>query len=397
MSDFEGRFHARNAPSGASAWMRCLGMLNFLLEHEIEDVGGVAADEGSAIHSFCEDAILQNVDAYKFIGETRTHNQTTVEMTEALADDVQSGIDFIDTKPGKIFVEKWVSLRKWFGPNQGGTLDIGIVGKKEIVIFDWKWGYLPVSPIRNYQLMLYALGFYYQIARFHTDATVFRLVIWQPRAPGGGGEWTITLNELEKFGAYATKRAKMTRDPDAPRIAGDIQCAYCPGAKLGLCPEYDDWNLRRVVEDFERFDEDVEMDIPPHFPKIETVTPERRSYLIKHKASFNKFIERLEAREKDDYLKGLPTPHRKGVLGRRPARQWSDKDDADKRLTGLLGEDRFTKKLLSPTQAEEELNPALYLKLKTEGLIVQGEPQMTMVDAEDSRDPVPTYVDMFED
>lgn len=391
------RPHARNAPSGAAAWMRCPGMLNFIEWNEVEDESGVPADEGTCLHMFCEEAARSGREAYDFIGETREHNGTVVELDEKLADQIQDGLDYIDQFEGKLFIEKQVNLSKWLGEGQFGTLDIGRAGRREILIADWKWGYNPVSPIRNYQLMLYALGFYYGYARFRTNATKFRLLIIQPRAPGGGGEWTVNLNDLEKFGRLAYRRANETRDPNAPRIPGPIQCQYCPGAKQMLCPEYDEYHLKNIIEDFEKFDEDVALDIPPKLPTLKSLTPERRSYLIKHKASYMKFFERMESAEKDDYMKGLPTPGRKGVEGRLPARQWQDKEVAEKRLVSLLGEDAYTKKILTPTGAEEVLSAPMYQKLRKEGLILQGERQMIMVDEDDARDAVPTIIDLFED
>lgn len=372
-------------------------MLNFIDENEIDDEGGIPADEGTVLHSFCESALRQDREAYYYVGQTREHNGYKLTLTEDLADKMQAGLDWIDQQPGKLFIENRVNLEKYLGKDQFGTLDVGIANRREIVIFDWKWGFLPVSPIENYQLMIYALGFYHQFAKHVTDATTFRLVIWQPRAPGGGGEWTIDLDKLESFGRFIKKRAEMTRDPDAPRTPGKIQCAYCPGAKTLACKEYADWNLAMIVEDFERMDEDAELDIPLHTPRPRGITPERRSYLIEHRSTIIKFLDRLEADELEDYMRGLPTPRRKGVEGRRPRRVWSDEKDAEKRLTRLLDDDAYTKKLLSPTQAEEALTPGMYQKLKEDGLILQGEPQIVMVDERDARPPAPTIIDLFTD
>lgn len=391
------RPHARNAPSGAAAWGRCAGMLNFIDDEGIEDEGGLAADEGTILHSFCESALRQNRDAYDFVGQERSHESKTLILTDELADDMQEGLDWIDQRPGKLFVETRVDLQAYLGKDQFGTLDVGIAGRDEIVIFDWKWGYIPVSPIENYQLMLYALGFYHQLAKRYTDAKTFRLVIWQPRAPGGGGEWTITLDKLERFGRFIKRRAEMTRDPDAERTPGKIQCAYCPGAKTLACKEYADWQLSFIVDQFDEMDEDIELGLPLRLPKPRGITPERRSQLIEHKASIIKFLERLEVDELDDYIRGLPTPGRKAVPGRRPRRVWTDEKVAEKRLTRLLDEDAYTKKLLSPTQAEETLPAKIYKDLKDDGLIHQGERQPVMVSADDARDAIPTAVDLFTD
>lgn len=388
--------HARNSPSGAGAWMRCEGMLNFIDDSGFEDEGGYPADVGSVMHSFCESALRENREAYHYVGETRTYGQATVTLEDEDADKMQAGLDFIDTIDGKLVIETRVDLQKWLGPDQFGTLDVGLCNKWEIVIFDWKWGYLPVSPVENYQLMLYALGFYYQVAIHLTKATTFRLVIWQPNAPGGGGEWVIELDDLLEFGRRAKRIAKRTRDPNAKRTPGPIQCAYCPGAKTLTCEEYGDYNLAMVVEDFDEMDDNIEHGFPMKLsPK--GITPERRSYIIEHRAMINKFLDRLQADEHDDYMKGLPTPGRKAVLGNRGKREWSDEDKARQQLTSLLDDDAFTKKLLSPTQAQKELSPTMYESLVKKGLVYRGEPKATMVPIEDDRPALPTLLDDFTD
>ena len=119
-----------------------------------------------------------------------------------LADLMQPGIDRLREFPGLMTVERQVGLDPWL-PGQFGTLDVGIINdaKREAVIWDWKWGAgVPVSPVKNPQLMLYALGFWndFILPGLEYD---FRLIIEQPRIPGGGGEWVLSHDELMLFGA----------------------------------------------------------------------------------------------------------------------------------------------------------------------------------------------------
>lgn len=182
--------HARLGPSAASRWLRCPGSVNFLAD--IEDEAGEAAAEGSILHGFCEDCLREDREAYDFVGESRKHDGHELELTEELADMIQDGLDEIDRIPGKLYVEHRVDLGRWM-PGQFGTLDVGIINRRRIHIWDWKWGFLPVSPVENEQLMLYALGFWDNIVRHVSDVRDFRLHIFQPRAPGGGGQWDVTL------------------------------------------------------------------------------------------------------------------------------------------------------------------------------------------------------------
>ena len=385
--------HARLSPSASYRWLRCPGSVNFLEKIEEDLTEGTHAAEGTILHSFCEDALKTGKDAYSYIGEVREHDGYKLEFDEELAEMMQEGLEYIDSIPGKLFVEYRVDLSRWM-PGQFGTLDVGICGKRLITIFDWKWGMQPVSPIENTQLMCYALGFWDNVAREITDAEKFRLVIWQPRAPGGGGEWDVTLDDLLVFGKKLKKSAEATYDKDAPRIPGLIQCQYCEGAKSLKCPEYVEFNMRMVFEDFDELDKDIEDDTPPSLSPT-ALTPERRSYLLKHRPMIDKFFDRLQAQTLEDALAGRPTPGLKAVYGRTPPRKWKDREAAEKVLTRLLGNDAYNLKLKTPTQIEKELPPKIFARY--DHLIEKGSPKPVLVSEDDARPPIPPITDLFDD
>lgn len=391
--DREHREHARLAPSGAAQWMNCPGSVNFLDMLGIDDSGGQAAAEGTIMHSFCESALREGRDAYDFVGQTREHEGFRLELTDETADLMQDGLDYIESIPGKLYIERRVDLARWM-PGQFGTLDVGIAGRDLITIFDWKWGYQPVKAIKNVQLRIYGLGFWENFARHVTKATRFRFVIWQPFAPGGGGEWEVDLDDLLEFGKEVKKAAEATYPLDAPRIPGPVQCQYCEGAKQMLCKEYAEYNMAMIVEDFDDMDERISLGVGPRLNTA--ITPERRAFILRHKAMFEKFLERLHAEALDDALKGFPTPNQKAVYGRKSRRKWRDEADADERLSRSLGEDRFApRKLMSPAMVEKVLPEKIYAKL--DELIDHGEPKPILVDLDDAREPIQTIVDLFED
>lgn len=393
--------HARRAPSAASRWLRCPGSVNFIDDLERDgdvDEPGHPAAHGTILHSFCEDALSDHRDAYYYVGERRECDGYTLELTDDLADMMQAGLDYIDEVPGRLHIEHEVNLERWM-PEDFGTLDVGIVGKKLITIFDWKWGFLPVSAIENEQLMIYALGFWDNIARHISDATRFRLVIWQPRAPGGGGEWETTLEELLEFGRRVKMKAAETVAEDAPRQPGPVQCKYCPGARQRKCPEYDAYNLSLIIQDFDDMDDRMGIDVGPRLPKASQLTPERRTYILQHRSMFDQWFERLHADALDDALKGRPVPGMKAVYGRRPARKYKD-EDPDKGAPGeflrrALGDDAYVRKLLSPAQAEAELPDAIFAKMAE--MIDQGRAKPILVSVKDARPAVTTVEELFDE
>lgn len=389
------RAHARIGPSSLARALRCPGSVNFIEALGDEDDAGIAADEGTILHSFCEDCLTENLDPFDLVGDSRTYNGYTYELTEQDAEGIQEGLDIIDDIPGNLLVEKRVDLGRWM-PGQFGTCDVGVVGKNRITVFDWKWGYLPVGAVENEQLMAYALGLWDTYARQMSDAEQFRLIIMQPRAPGGGGEWEVDLDTLLEFGKKLKRLSKAAADPDAERIAGEKQCHYCPGAKTRKCPEYDKFNLDMIVRDFDELDDDMEHDLPLRLQPLSMLTPERRSFILKNRGMITKYLERIHAETLDDAIKGRSTPGLKAVEGRAPSRKWRDKDEAVKALSALLPEEEvFTRKVITPKKASEVLSTSAYESLADQ--IDKGERKPILVPVEDARPAIRNIADEFND
>lgn len=393
------RAHAKIGPSSLARVMRCPGSVNFIENLDEPDSAGVFADEGTILHSFAEDCLNKGLDPFDLVGEQRTYNGYSYKLTEDDAQGILDGLEVIDDIPGELLVEKRVDLSRWM-PDQFGTCDIAVIGKKRVTIADWKFGFKAVSPVENEQLMAYALGMWDNFARdlipkeYHPDV-MFKLFIFQPRAPGGGGEWEVSLTDLLSYGEKLRALMRKVADPKAPRCAG-LWCEgnYCPGVKNRQCPEYDKFNLDMLVQDFDDLDDEVVNDLPMRLPRM--VTPERRSHIIKHAPMIQKWLERLHAEMLDDALKGRPTPGFKAVEGRSPPRKWTDKTEAEEALVLLAPPKKvFTQRLITPTQAEKVLKPADYVKLAA--LIDKGEKKPSLVPEEDARPALRNIAEEFDD
>ncbi|HDZ73517.1 MAG TPA: DUF2800 domain-containing protein [Aurantimonas coralicida] len=388
--------HAEVGPSKLARALRCPGSVAFLAD--IEDDAGIPAAEGTILHSFCEDALTQNILAEDFIGECREHDGHRYTLNEVDAELMQDGLDRLDMIPGKLFVEKRLDLDR-FMPGQYGTMDVGIMSLRSRVahVWDWKWGYVPVDPVRNEQAMAYALGFWDNFIRGNPDyehIDQFRIHICQPRTVRGGGEWDVSLEDLLAFGREIKPKVAMCFEPDAPRVPGEVQCKYCDGARSLTCPEYKAFNLQALIDDFDEMDERWEMGLGPRLPEL---TPDRRSFLIENRPMFEKFFDRIENEALDDFIKGRPVPRFKAVEGRRPPRKWNpaDEDAVRNRLEKALGEDAYTRKLLSPTQAEKELPPRLFGNI--EEYVAPSERKSILVSEDDAREPIQIIDDEFDD
>jgi hypothetical protein len=283
------------------------------------------------------------------------------EVTADMVSCMIEGIDWLREQPGRMFVEQRVRLDPWL-PGQFGYLDIGIVDGETCTIFDWKFGFILVETVDNEQLRAYALGFYKSILMpLGYAPTRFRIIIEQSRAPGGKRfwqPWEISLAELLPFGDTMAQAMAAADAPNAPRHAGEKQCFFCEAKKQpGGCPENSAFMLDLVSQKFDDLDDGVVLGAAPALPESGRITPERRSFIVRHAAMFKSWLARLDAEMLDDAVNGRPTPGMKAVAGQRGDRKWRDKERAEALLVWYLAEGAFTKKLISPAAGEKVLKP----------------------------------------
>lgn len=345
------------------------------------------AAEGTVFHEIVAECLELGFEPHDFVGQVRKQEGFDIEVTAGMADFAVAGLDRLRELPCELFIERRVHLDKWM-PGESGTLDVGMITPEWIGVWDWKYGQgVPVSPDRNKQLMLYALGFWENIARHKTDAREFRLFIEQPRIAGAGGEWRCDLDDLLAFGEEARARAEATKDPEAPLHAGEKACQFCKHRPN--CDEYARFNLDLMMLKFE--------DLGPTLPEFDGMTAERRAYVARHAGMFRKWLDDLHARVLSDALSGEPTPGLKAVPGRGGPRQWADMAEAEKILRRALGVKGAYEppKPLSPTQAEKKVTTRMWNKLRP--LVTQSEAKPILVDEADKREAIRPVTDLFND
>ncbi|PAL23595.1 DUF2800 domain-containing protein [Sphingopyxis sp. GW247-27LB] len=391
--------HAKLAPSAANFWANCPGWVE-ACEGIPNDTNRYAA-EGTVAHKYRDFCLKTGTFAEQFIGQTEIYQGTesrwngesfdvapvTYEFTwtEDDARLLQFGIDEVRIFEGEFFGEYRVDISKWLGPDQFGTLDAAIVSDDLIVINDHKWGrYIPVSAVQNKQMMLYALGFWWNVARNVSSAKDFLIIIDQPRCYGGGGRWHVTLDELLAFGETIGALAEAALTPGAPRRAG-TQCGYCLRLQHFGCDAHD--NLMK----------DLTMEAEQVREIGRAVTPEQRSRLILHKGMIEKWLDELAKNALVDYLDGKQVPLLKAIEGRANPRKYVDDEAATVRLTETLGDRAMAPpKVLSPTQLEKLIGPTL-TDAAFGDLITRKPSTPVLVPVEDSRPAIPVVTAMFDD
>lgn len=322
--------HSTRSPSGSHGWRRCPGKIN--AERGLPDRVGREAAEGTVFHDAAEVCLRTGIDP-QFLpqGEEQVVSGHTVSFNQEMVDAMLGGLDLLDEliEPGDIVR---VEERVWIEPftlEEGGfgTSDVTIikVRQRKIIVFDWKYGKIAVSPVENSQIMLYALGAWMSVAGQHfgwdpVDIEV-ECIIYQPRVPGAGGRWSTSMEWLLLEGHQIRIDAAATYNPNAKRVPGLKQCEYCKAKKS--CGEYIAWNLDMLTLRFEDIDEAIELDQPPKLPMtISDWTPERRSWVWLHRGSITNFLQMIHDSIMEDYAAARDTPYIKAVRGRGGHRKW---------------------------------------------------------------------------
>lgn len=379
--------HSPWGPSASEGWATCLDYIN--ANRGLPDYTIEAAAEGTFAHRIRDFCLQHDMDAGLFVGTRGKVEGYEFEWKEDDADLLQHGIDRIrrEADGRTLYGEQRVDISKWTLPGQFGTLDAGWYDDEWICIDDLKFGRgVPVSAVRSKQLQLYALGFWDGVARHHTKATKFRLSIDQPRHAGGGGLWETTLDELLEFGDWIKERARLTTLPNPPRAASIKGCMWCRRKMApGGCDTHEQFLLSMFdLDDLDDLDLAIALDLPMSLDSI--MTPERRAYLLQHRSMIDRWLDHHEESAVREGLAVGPQAGMKVVGGNKGRDTFPDKKATETFLVPRLGDKSFTKQLITPKKALEQLSPEDQQKLQP--LIKKGVRKPTLVPVEDAREAI---------
>jgi hypothetical protein len=386
--------HSVRSPSSAHRWRRCAGSIN--AERGLPDRVGIEAAEGTLFHEHAEVCVVTGLDPQAMLpGVECVVSGHKVVYNDEMAMHLQGGINYIynrmetatwETKNPVLMVEQRVKIEPWtLEPGGFGTSDLCMIlaDEKRIVVFDWKYGLIAVSPYKNDQLMLYALGCWESLASTHFAGVdpfeiEVELTIWQPRVPGAGGTWKTTMGDLLLEGEQIKIDAAATYEFDAPRTPGTKQCQYCKAS--ATCAELARYNLEQFSLRFDDIDDSLEYGIELPDPDISSWTPERRAYVLLHKKVFERWFKKLHEDALVAFSQGQDYPFMKMVTGKSGDRYYreSQKETVIKILTEELKGKKISPVIhepISPAQAQKALGKKKYdLLLKEYVEIPPGKP-----------------------
>ena len=191
----------------------------------------------------------------------------------------------------------------------------------------------------------------------------------------------VSIDDLLKWGEWASQRAGMCLEPDAEFNPGEKQCLWCKAkptcrallkhTESVIMAAFDDIGDLKSVS---RLTED----------EMARALDQRKLILGWFDAIEEYVTERLES--------GKGFTGYKLVAGR-SLRQWGNDEVAEVALFEILGDDAFTRKLVSPAQAEKALGKQKAKMI--ESLIVKPEGKPTLAPMSDSRPAVNITADDF--
>lgn len=394
--------HAILSPSSAHRWMSCPGAP--AMEQNQANVGSTYADKGTAAHFLAAECLRNEVDPVNYFKRNiviadgdaiwggdeieLAGTRPTFEVDEAMVGHVRQYVSAIREYAGKelLLVEQSLPIGHLTGEEGAtGSGDAIVVAADELQVHDLKYGHQPVSPEGNKQLMLYALGAMKAVESFweHPFKRVL-LVIHQPRAATGPKEWTVTIEELQRFAETVKQRAShaLACFLEVPAALvhhlrpSDEACRWC-SAKAD-CPKLADFVQEQIGADFEAIA--TEKSIPAVQDSL-LATKMQACDLIED------WIKAVRGKVEAELFAGRTVLGYKLVEGKRGNRQWRSDEEAEQLLKSfrLKQEEMYDFKLISPTTAEKVLKESPKRWSKAQALIVQKEGRASVAPVSDRR------------
>lgn len=228
------RDHALLSPSSAFRWTSCTKSAR--LEDEFENSSSEAAKEGTLAHEICELKLRKEFlnlpkkdynSAIKNIQKNELYNKEMLTHTDFYVDTIKK-ILFEHHKNVLIDVERELDLNNWANESFG-TADCIIVSTKSLDIVDFKYGANPNNAIdarENKQLILYALGAYEKY-NFIYGIQEINLHIVQPRVLNDVSSWSLTIEELLKYGEEIKEKAELAYNGLGEFVPNKKNCQFC--------------------------------------------------------------------------------------------------------------------------------------------------------------------------
>lgn len=368
--------HALLGASSAARWIACTPSAR--ATEGLPNQESTYAAEGTRAHEVCEKALRYKLAKWEagkpfdLLSDWAQQSMPT-EMFNAANQYVSFLHDQwvgFSCRPG-VFIEQEVDVSRWV-PGGFGTCDCLMIGGGLLHIIDFKYGQgVPVSPVRNPQLMYYALGAYALFDGLESIDTV-RMSIVQPRIQEEPETWELPLSDLLSW-------AREVLQP-AAEMAWRGEGAFCPGEHCRFCkahPACRGWQEKYgPLAGFEPL------------PQPAALSDEELGEWLQKVEGLAAYARELEDYAQTALLEGRTLPGWKLVQGR-STRKWTDQDAAFRQMEadGIDEAMLYTRTPISLTAAEKMLGKKEFAEVMSAFITrAPGAPKL----AKDS-DPRPAY------
>ena len=368
--------HALLGASSAARWIACTPSAR--ATEGLPDQESTYAAEGTRAHEVCEKALRYKLAKWEagkpfdLLSDWAQQSMPT-EMFNAANQYVSFLHDQwvgFSCRPG-VFIEQEVDVSRWV-PGGFGTCDCLMIGGGLLHIIDFKYGQgVPVSPVRNPQLMYYALGAYALFDGLESIDTV-RMSIVQPRIQEEPETWELPLSDLLSW-------AREVLQP-AAEMAWRGEGTFCPGEHCRFCkahPGCRGWQEKYgPLAGFEPL------------PQPAALSDEELGEWLQKVEGLAAYARELEDYAQTALLERRTLPGWKLVQGR-STRKWTNQDAAFRQMEadGIDEAMLYTRTPISLTTAEKMLGKKKFAEVMSAFITrAPGAPKL----AKDS-DPRPAY------
>jgi len=306
--------------------------------------------EGTVMHEVRADALFFEEDPHHYVGEVRSADGFSFEITADMADKLVGGIDWIRETADAPVIESRVPLDEWL-PGNYGFCDTYWLSDGVLYVSDLKFGIgEPVAAIDNRQLQLYALGAWLKMGK--PSFTKVILNIDQPRA-GGMKFWERTFDELMAFGDEVRRVYGRIQRGDVEFVPTKKGCRFCPVKKTERgCAAYNQWALWMLGNSV--------LDVSngePRFTDPAQMSRAMRYYIVSHAAAIRAWLAKLHDESLNAAISGDPDPGSKAIEGPMGRRFFTDEAAAEYVLVSALGTSAYKKKLIGFTEIDKIMKP----------------------------------------
>ena len=433
--------HARLSPSDSKRWTSCTASIAY----QEANAHRVLQDNGSSFSKL-------GTEAHEWAAKLLLNQITPTDIPEEFAQPVLAYVQrCLPLVPEGIAYQVEVVVPLFYQPEQTGTCDFAVITDERVTIVDYKHGAgVLVSSDENTQLAIYAFSLIQLMEDLYnfSDETEIHIEVFQPNHREGHAQspWVTTLADLRKFcwdiehhaiqarvGAdrvYEALRLDVVTPEDthperimeiAPMVRfhpeeGDggscrwCKCkAFCAVRASALSADMPSFPLidalavmPDLTKDEKKLDVADRIDVAVGYLGMDIPLPD--DVLVKlfgRTKAITSFLsdigEYLEARA----LEGNIPEGLKLVMGREGNRAWANEEAADTFLAGqkISADERYTRKLISPTQAEKLLPENISIRAKTrfKELVTRSAAKKVLALADDKRESVLPDVSVMPD